>query len=101
MDEPHARTVAWWSAIWASEMAPVWLESDRHELLALADLKEAQHRGEASAAILSEIRQLNDRFGLSPLARRRLAWEIDQARGVEGAPVELEQEGRWLRVVSD
>lgn len=32
-----------------------------------------------------EIRQLEDRLGLSPLARRKLQWEIGQAAGADAA----------------
>lgn len=99
IEEPHSRTVAWWDAIWASPMAAVWVESDVHELLALADLKEMQHRGQATAAVLAEIRQMNDRYGFSPLARRRLQWEVDRAAppGAPGEVVKVE-ESRWLRI---
>jgi hypothetical protein len=50
--------------------------------------------------VLAEIRQLEDRFGLSPLARRRLQWEVDRAAGAEAEPA-ANQDGRWLRAVSD
>jgi hypothetical protein len=32
----------------------------------------------------AEIRQLEDRYGLSPAARRKLQWEIDAASGPSG-----------------
>ncbi len=67
-------------------------------LVRLAGLNELLEQGEATAMVLSEIRQLEDRFGLSPMARRRLQWEIELA-GTEPKPV-AEQEGRWLRAVS-
>jgi hypothetical protein len=38
-----------------------------------------------TAALLAEMRQLEDRLGLSPLSRRRLQWEIEQAEGADGA----------------
>jgi hypothetical protein len=40
--------------------------------------------------MLSEARQLEDRFGLSPMARRRLQWEVARA-GAE--PEEPEGQG--------
>jgi hypothetical protein len=33
-------------------------------------------RGEAASRLLSEVRALEDRFGLSPAARRRLQWDV-------------------------
>ena len=32
---------------------------------------------DASASILAEVRQLEDRLGLSPMAMRRLMWKVD------------------------
>jgi hypothetical protein len=79
-------------------MAAVWLEADVPALVRLAGLVDQVGSGESSAVVLSEIRQLEDRFGLNPLARRRLQWELEQAGEPEAEPVE--QDERWLRVVS-
>lgn len=64
-------------------MATAWLPSDVPTLVRLARIVEADNRGEATASLLAEARQLEDRFGLSPMARRRLQWEV--ARGGDGA----------------
>jgi hypothetical protein len=54
-----------------------------------------------TAALLAEMRQLEDRLGLSPLSRRRLQWEIDQAAGESApAPATETQKDRWLRVAN-
>jgi hypothetical protein len=94
---PAARK--WWATVWASPMAAVWLDADVPALVRLATLVELLDQGEATAMVLTEIRQLEDRFGLSPMARRRLQWEVEQAAD-EAKPV-VNQEGRWLRAVSD
>lgn len=84
-------------------MAAVWLDSDRFVLMRLAVLVDQAHRGVATAAMLAEIRAVEDRFGLSPLARQRLRWTVETVGPV--APVEPEVpmrgEERWLRAVSD
>ena len=97
----YAKTTRdWWATVWASPMATIWLEADVPALVRLATLIELVNQGEATAMVLAEIRQLEDRFGLSPLARRRLQWEVEQAGGAEAKPAAA-QEGRWLRAVSD
>jgi hypothetical protein len=94
-------TVEWWNAIWDSPMASIWLASDAPELLVMARLQDRVNAGDFSATLLGELRQLKDRFGLSPLARRRLAWEVSQAADVDDAAVAVEEDdGRWLRAVS-
>jgi hypothetical protein len=83
-------------------MAVLWIDSDVPALVRLASLLEFVSVEGPRAPVLAEIRQLEDRFGLSPLARRRLAWEIAQAGGsAESATGGKEEEGRWLRAVSD
>jgi hypothetical protein len=89
----------WWTTVWRSPMATAWLEADVPALVRLATLNELLEQGEATAMVLAEIRQLEDRFGLSPLARRRLQWEVEHAGG-EPKPVAA-QKGRWLRAVSE
>lgn len=74
-----ASTKAWWATVWASPMAAVYLDADVPALVRLARLIDMDSRGLADGVTRSEIRQLEDRFGLSPLSRRRLQWEIDQA----------------------
>jgi hypothetical protein len=81
-------------------MAAVWLEADVPSLVRLAALVELADAGDMAPQVLAEIRQLEDRFGLSPLARRRLQWELDQGAEAKAEPA-ANQEGRWLRAVSD
>ncbi len=78
----HPMTLAWWSDVWASPMAPEFDDSDKHGLFALAMLvndfwstDEVRIRRDLAA----EIRQQSQRFGLSPIDRRRLQWEIERS----------------------
>jgi hypothetical protein len=81
-------------------MSALWLEADVPSLVRLASLVDLADSGDMAPQVLAEIRQLEDRFGLSPLARRRLQWELEQAAAAEDGPA-VNQEGRWLRAVSD
>jgi len=52
--------------------------------------------------VLTEIRALEDRYGLSPLARRRLEWELEASAStsaIRGGDVSGGDE-RWRRVAS-
>jgi hypothetical protein len=110
----HAR--AYWTAIWTSPMATTFTKTDEFALTRLCSLVDRRDRVEsgdyevfAAGAVDgevtvvrdfdgdAEIRQLEDRFGLSPAARRRLQWEIDAAAGPVGdaRPVQV----RKLRAV--
>jgi hypothetical protein len=79
-------TQAWWDDVWASPMAQEYDESDKHGLMALAMVVDdfwtaetPRQRQEAS----QEIRFQGVRFGLSPIDRRRLQWEIEKAEDAQ------------------
>lgn len=77
----HALTVSWWRDVWSSPMAPEFDDSDRHGLFALAMLVNDFWTAETARErrdLAAEIRQQGQRFGLSPIDRRRLQWEIER-----------------------
>lgn len=93
-------TEAWWAEVWASPMAAMFLDADVPGLRRLALLLEAVNLGDLRTEILSEIRQLEDRYGLSPKARRALQWEVGAAEEAPpaAAPVARDR-SRFLRAV--
>lgn len=73
-------TREWWKTIWSSPMATVWQDADIDPLVRLARLREIEASGEeVTAALLAQMTAIEDRFGLSPKARRVLQWEITRA----------------------
>ncbi len=77
----HPMTAAWWRDVWASPMAPEFDPSDVHGLYALAVLVDDFWSVETPTArrdLAGEIRLQTQRFGLSPIDRRRLQWEIER-----------------------
>jgi hypothetical protein len=75
----HPLTLAAWEHAWRSPMSSQWLETDIDALGRLALLWDALYLGHV--AVMAEIRLQESRFGLSPLDRSRLQWEV--ARGDE------------------
>ncbi len=80
----HPMALAWWSDLWASPMAPELDKTDIHGLLMLADLIDLYWRLEphdlrGKQSLASEIRLQRQAYGLSPIDRRRLQWEIERA----------------------
>lgn len=101
----HAR--AYWVAIWTSPMATTFTKTDEFALTRLCSLVDRRDRVESGdhevfAASAedgevtvvrgfdgdAEIRQLEDRYGLSPASRKRLLWEVE-SKSAEVAPVKL------------
>jgi len=73
----HSLTIHWWRDIWASPMAPEFHESDVHGLFLLAALVDL-FWWSPSKELAAEIRLQRQSFGLTPLDRRRLQWEIER-----------------------
>lgn len=80
--EWHEQTLAWWGDVWSSPMAPEYDESDHHGLFALAMLVDdfwSTQDAKLRKDLAAEIRQQRQCFGLTPIDRRRLQWEIEKA----------------------
>lgn len=73
----HPMTLAWWEDVWSSPMAPEYDDSDRHGLFLMAVLVD-EFWLDPSRELASEIRLQRQAFGLSPIDRRRLQWEIER-----------------------
>src|SRR4051794_24756945 len=75
-------TVAWWKDIWSSPMSNEYDESDKHGLFVLAVLVD-RFWATGDPQLAGEIRLQRQCFGLSPIDRRRLSWEIDRGEEAE------------------
>ena len=68
-------------------MATEMVDADRQRLEIIAEIRQRFHvavdRGDAITGLATEIRLAESGFGLTPLDRRRLEWEV--ARGEEAA----------------
>ena len=76
---------SYWRTLWASPMAAMYQEADKFRIARAATLHSLALAGEAKATELSELRAIEDSLGISPLARRKLQWEVDMAAGPGGA----------------
>jgi hypothetical protein len=87
--EWHPLVVLWWRDLWSSPMAPEYHSSDVHGLLLIAQLRDQFWR-EPTQALAAELRLQQREFGLTPLSRRTLQWEIERAE-------EAQERGRRRR----
>lgn len=83
---PHDRnwqvmTLAWWKDVWHSPMAAEFLKADIHGLYRLAVLVD-RFWFEPTTTLAAEIRQQQAAYGLTPIDRRRLQWEIKKVEEV-------------------
>lgn len=81
LDYPSPRELARWEKIWRSAQAAMWVRMHVDDMVAryvrnCILVENDSHTTVALAHLHSEIRQLEDRLGMSPLALLRLKWEI-------------------------
>lgn len=66
-----------WAGLWKLPQSVVWERTGMIRVVArYAVLLEQAEQVDATAALLGEVRQLEDRLGLNPKAMRSLLWEI-------------------------
>ena len=97
----HPMVIEWWEAIWRSPMAGEFLDADmRGGLYLLAELYQRRWLSEETKEIreiAAEIRLQEVRFGLSPIDRSRLQWEVEKGESA----VEKTQTRRQRQVPSN
>lgn len=94
------RVLDWWNTVWRSPMAVEFLEADmKGSLFLLADLHQIRWTATNAGDLIEvskEIRLQEQRFGLSPIDRRRLQWSVPNPdrKGGQGAPKQGERAPR-------
>ena len=78
----HRLTKVAWGHAWRSPMASQWLETDVDALGRLAVLWDTFYT-DGGIQVMAEIRLQEQRFGLSPLDRSRLQWEVNRGEEAE------------------
>ena len=81
----HPRTLDFWVEVWGSPMRDEYLKADLDGLFQLAVLVDAFWQ-KPSAALAAEIRLQRQCYGLTPIDRRRLQWEIVRAETARRRP---------------
>lgn len=77
LPRPTKGALTLWADLWASPQAAAWEELGWTRVVArYTRLLLAAERPEAPVTLLGEVRQLEDRLGLNPMAMRRLQWEV-------------------------
>lgn len=76
--ELHPMTVWTWDVWWASPLTSEWVDADVPDLITLVKLVDAFWKSptELQPKIHAEIRMASREFGLTPMSRRGLQWEI-------------------------
>ena len=97
----HPMTREWWTDVWHSPMAAEFLKADIHGLYRLALLIDAFWL-QPTKELAAEIRQEQTAYGLTPIDRRRLQWEVERVEKRRRQPAARPADGdarNYLRAV--
>lgn len=72
----HNMTAIWWRHLWTSPFASNYLEMDQQPLINLAELQDTVNWDPHNMKAQTELRLQRNYFGLTPLSRRSLQWEV-------------------------
>lgn len=90
--------VRWWNDIWSSPMSSEFMSSDIHGLyLGCKQLHESlntSNKPTDQASFMTKFEQTIRNFGLNPMARRALQWEIERGTEAETKTQERERKMR-------
>lgn len=71
----------WWKRAWSSPMAAQWADADRDAMFLAAMLQQQFWDPETSSSTrnqtAAQLRAIFDQCGLTPMARKRLGWELE------------------------
>jgi hypothetical protein len=90
MGRPTKAVLGLWAQLWATPQAVAWADLGWLRTVArYTKLVLASERPKAPGYLLAEVRQLEDRLGLNPMAMRRLMWEIVADPADQPTPAEV------------
>lgn len=104
LDECSPEELDRWMKVWRHPAAVVWLQQRLEFIVAryVRDCIRSEGYG-SSAIIKAEVRQMEDRLGLSPMAMTKLRWEVaqDELQAVRDDEARQPARTRRLRAVDD
>jgi hypothetical protein len=102
LPRPRKRELELWRRLWATPQAVAWEMQGIDLVIArFARLLAVAERPDATAAILGEVRQLEDRLGLTVMSMLRLRWQITDAAWERDEPPDVLDIRDRLRATDD
>lgn len=100
----HPMTESWWHDAWSDPMSAEYVKSDKHGFFMLAELVDQFWKlgstNPQRVKLMTEIRMQGQRFGLSPLDRRRLQWEVEKGEDAAARTATRKQQRAATRAMA-
>lgn len=76
--DPSGYELELWSSVWRSPQAVMWADGGMERVVARYVMVSALVEVEPTASMMGELRQMEDRLGLSPMALKKLQWIVEE-----------------------
>jgi hypothetical protein len=87
LSEASAEELEIWSSLWSTPQSAAWPPGWTRMQARLARMLAEAEKPGARASLLSEVRQLEAAFGLSPVSLARLHWQIEATEPPRVTPI--------------
>lgn len=95
--DPSDAELIMWGSLWVKPQAVMWEKEGAERVVARYVMVTilAEDPSSPSAALLGEVRQMEDRLGLSPMAMKRLMWVVGPGEVKSNHLAEVKQFDRF------
>ena len=98
--EPARAELDMWQQLWTTPQATMWATMSIERVIARYVMVTCLAEETQQAGLLTEVRQLEDRLGLTPLSLQKLQWKIEHH---DNQPVDTSQteesKERWAQIL--
>ena len=98
--EPARVELEMWQQLWATPQAAMWASMHIERVIARYVMVACLAEETQQAGLLTEVRQMEDRLGLTPLSLQKLQWKIEH-REEQPADTSQSEESkeRWAQIL--
>jgi len=99
-NEPAHAELDMWQQLWTTPQATMWASMSIERVIARYVMVACLAEQTQQAGLLTEVRQMEDRLGLTPLSLQKLQWKIEHQ---DNQPVDTSQteesKERWAQIL--
>ena len=99
-NEPARAELDMWQQLWTTPQATMWASMHIEHVIARYVMVTCLAEETQQAGLLTEVRQMEDRLGLTPLSLQKLQWKIEHHDNLPADTSQTEEsKERWAQIL--
>src|SRR5699024_4941110 len=99
-NEPARAELDMWNSLWTTPQATMWASMHIEHVIARYVMVTCLAEQTQQAGLLTEVRQMEDRLGLTPLSLQKLQWKIEHHDNLPADTSQSEEsKERWAQIL--